>query len=64
MTFVPGQQVSHLHTVMPMTVESVKGNEVTVLEYDHKKRRSIRQTSEAATLRPAPHRRGPVAFRF
>ena len=64
MTFEPGQQVSHLHTVMPMTVESVKGGDVTVLEYDHNKRRSIRQTYKAATLRPTPPRRGPITFRL
>jgi hypothetical protein len=61
MAFNPGDKVSVIGFAAPMTVESVAGDDVTVLEYDVKRKAMRRRTYKAATLRPTPKRR---ALRF
>ncbi|THD79220.1 MAG: hypothetical protein E7812_09050 [Phenylobacterium sp.] len=62
MTFNPGDQVSVKGFAIPMTVQSVNGDDVTVLEYDPKRKMTRERTCKAATLQPAPRRRGAIRF--
>jgi hypothetical protein len=57
MNFNPGDHVSFRGYAIPMTVESVNGDDVTVLEYDVKRKTMRRQIYKAATLQPTPRRK-------
>jgi len=57
MSFNMGDRVSIKGYAIPMTVETVFGDDVTVLEYDPKRNVLRRQTYKAAALQLAPKRR-------
>lgn len=64
MDFKPGDRVSVKGFVMPLVVESIDGDDVTVLEYDIKKKKHVKKVYKAATLHPTPKRKGPIRLRF
>jgi hypothetical protein len=60
MIFNPGDLVSIRGYAVPMPVESINGDDVTVREYNPKQKNWRRQTYKAAVLQLTPKRR---AFR-
>jgi hypothetical protein len=56
-SFSPGDRVSVRGFATPMTVESVSGDDVTVLEFDPRRRTMRKATYKAAVLQPTPQRR-------
>lgn len=63
MDFKPGDVVALRGFSVPMTVESVSGDEVLVQEWDLRKKTWRSVTYKAGALQPAPRRR-PIIPRF
>jgi hypothetical protein len=62
MDFQPGQRVSLIGYGIPMTIESVEGDNVTATRYDAKGKR-ISEVYKAAALKPFQPPK-PITFRF
>lgn len=56
MTFQPGDWVSLVGFGVRLRVVSASGDDVTVLEYDPRRKTWRQRTYKAAMLRPAPRR--------